>query len=158
MATSGQEGKARTYDDILLDGMIATEVQNAFQDELPRLAREMTRRVFEKIRKRVTMKDVGELVSTEEGEPSAKKGKIYHLSKSEEEEDIRATLSKKRKCYRCRKGDHDASDCIFGDKVCYYCNRMGHSYDDCVERMVTKTEITTDPYYDPWVFERVQYK
>ena len=141
--------------------MIATEVQNTFQDELPRLAREMTRRVFEKIRKRVTMKDVGELVSAEEGEPSAKKGKIYHLSKSEEEEDIRATLSKKRKCYRCRKGDHDASDCIFGDKVCYYCNRLGHSYDDCIERMVTKREVIQDPYfpvYDPWVFERIQYE
>jgi len=92
-----------------------------------------------------------------------KEGKIYHLSEArDDEEDIRATLRKKPRCFRCKKDDHTASECIFGSKRCHFCNYVGHSYDDCVERMVTKREIRKeverDPYYDPWVYERIQYE
>lgn len=147
----------RTTNKVLLESMVTIEVQNVLQDEIPKVAALLAKRVYEKVQK-WTMRDKEEMEDTsEEDEPSIKKGRIYHLTETEEE-DIRDTLGKKIRCFRCKKDDHEPGACMFGNKMCYYCNRMGHSYDDCVERMVTRREIMCDPYYDPWVFERVQYK
>ena len=159
MTTLRQGSEARTVSEVLLDGMVTAEIQNVLQDEVPKLAELLAKRVYEKVQKWTTTSTKRERSSSEEEDSSAKKGKIYHLTDTEE--DIRETLKKKPKCFRCRKGDHSSSDCIFGSKMCYYCNRLGHSYDDCVERMVTKREVVQDPYfpdYDPWVFERIQYE
>ena len=159
MATLRQGKEARTVSDILLEGMITAEVQNVLQNKVPKLAEQLAKRLYEKIRKRVTMEATKEQSSSEEGDSSAKRGKIYHLT--DMEEDIRETLKKRSRCFRCGKGDHDGGDCIFGRLMCYYCNQFGHSYDDCVERMVTKREVIQDPYfpvYDPWENERRQYK
>ena len=158
MTTSRQGREARTADEILLDAMVTTEIKNVLQDEVLKLGELLARCVYEKIRKRVTLETTRKSTSLEEADSPAKKGKIYHLTDTEE--DIRETL-RKEVCFRCRKGDHSPSECIFGKKMCYYCNQLGHSYDDCVERMVTKREAVQDPYfpvYDPWKFERIQYK
>ena len=143
-------------DDILLRAMVTAEVQQTLQDEIPKLADRMSARLYEKIRKRVTMNIES---STPKNGPTAKKGKIYHLTEPEEE--VPETEKKRPNCFRCGKGGHSSSDCIFSRLMCFYCNQYGHSYDDCVEKMVTKREVIQDPYfptYDPWVNERIRYE
>ena len=117
MATLRQGKEARTVSDILLEGMITAEVQNVLQDEIPKLAEQLAKSLYEKIRKLVTMVDTKEWSSSDEGDSSAKRGKIYHLT--EVEEDIRETLKKRSRCYRCGKEDHDSGDCIYGRLMCY---------------------------------------
>lgn len=161
MATSTHETGARTAKDVRLEAIVTAEVQNALQDEVPKLAGLLAKRVYEKVRKWSEKGYEEEEAPSEEEYSPAKRGKTYHLTVTEDEEDIRETLRKPPRCFRCKKNDHAVGDCIFGKKVCYYCNRMGHSYDDCIERMVTKREVIRDPYYpeyDPWVNERIQYQ
>ena len=83
MATTRQGKEVRNADDILLQEMITAEVQRVLQDEVPRLAERLSERLYEKIRKRVTMNVSGEHSVSKEV-PTAKRGKIYHLTEPEE--------------------------------------------------------------------------
>ena len=159
MASLGAAGEEKAMKTMKLDWLIAAEVEAKLQEEVPKLARQVTSHVAEKVRKRIEMETSQEKeVPMEEEEPPTKKAKTYHLGETEEE--IRKTLSEPR-CFRCKIPGHTLSTCTYGRKMCFYCNQLGHSYDECVERMVTKREVVQDPYfpvYDPWEYERIQYK
>ena len=83
MATPKQGKEVKSADDILLRAMITAEVQQVLQDEIPKLADRMSKRLYEKIRKRVTM-NISRKHSTPEEDPTIKKGKIYHLTEPKE--------------------------------------------------------------------------
>ncbi len=155
MTASGQENRERTASDYKLTGFITAEVETKLEEEIPKLAGRIVEHVMEKVRRRIAVENSREKEAVDGDESSTKKGKIYHLSNLEEE--IRETLREKR-CYLCRKVGHTSGECVRGKKLCFYCNQLGHRYDECVEKMVTKREVTTDPRYDPWVLERIQYK
>ena len=175
MASLGAAREGWTDGEILLEELVTQGVKDVLEKEVPKLVELVAGQVYQRIRKRVTIEEEpmmeGES-SDEEGRlfqvgvireritsPEKRKKKTYHEVSTEEEE-IRRTLSEPR-CLRCRIPGHTLSTCTYGKKVCLYCNRLGHLYDDCVERMVTKREIVQDPYfpvYDPWEYERIQYK
>ena len=156
MTTPKQGKEVLNMDDIRLQAMVTAEVERTLHDEVPKLAERMAVRLYEKIRKRVTMNIEP---STPKKGPAAKKGKIYHLTETEEE--ARETWKRRPSSYRCGEGGHPPSECLFSRLMCLYCNQFGHSYDACVEKMVTKREVIQDPYfptYDPWVNERIRYE
>ncbi len=159
MTTLGAAEEEKAMKTMKMDWLIAAEVEAKLQEEVPKLMKQVTSQVAERVRKRVALEMSKEKEVYSEGEESpTKRARTYRLKEIEEE--IRETLREPR-CLRCKVRGHTLSTCTYGRKMCFYCNRLGHRYDECVERMVTKREVVQDPYfpaYDPWVYERIQYE